>query len=87
MGTERQHPSIEVVGEIAGEETIAIGGKIREIERLRKIYGRGRWRKMKGVAVIRLPDGTTSPAEVHRYESPGSGRKEFKIKRLLGDLR
>jgi hypothetical protein len=42
---------------------------------------------MKGVAVIRLPDGTTSPAEVHRYESHGSGRKEFKIKRLLGDLR
>jgi hypothetical protein len=87
MVAERQPPSLEIVGDIAGEETIAIGAKIREIERLRKAYGRGRWRKMKGVAVVRLPDGTTSPAEVHWYESHGIGRKEFKIKRLLGDLR
>ena len=69
------------------EETIAVGGKIREIERLRKIYGRGRWRKMKGVAIVRLPDGTASPAEVHWYESHGIGRKELKIERLLGKLR
>jgi hypothetical protein len=87
MATERQHPSVEIVGQIAGEEVIAVGGKIREIERLRKVYGRGRWRKMKGIAVVRLPDGTTSPAEVHWYESHGIGRKEFKIKRLLGVLR
>jgi hypothetical protein len=87
MATERQHPSVEIVGQIAGEEVIAVGGKIREIERLRKVYGRGRWRKMKGVAVVRLPDGTTSPAEVHWYEGHGIGRKEFKIKRLLGVLR
>ena len=87
MTAERGRPPIEIVGEIAGEETIAIGGKIREIERLRKIYGRGRWRKMKGVAIVRLPDGTTCPAEVRWYESHGIGRKEFKIKHLLGDLR
>jgi alkyl sulfatase BDS1-like metallo-beta-lactamase superfamily hydrolase len=49
MATERQHPSVEIVGQIAGEEVIAVGGKIREIERRRKAYGRGRWRKMKGV--------------------------------------
>ena len=42
---------------------------------------------MKGVAIVRLPDGTTCPAEVHWYESHGIGRKEFKIKHLLGDLR
>src|SRR5450759_5584089 len=83
----RRERLLEIVGEIEGEEAIAIGGKIREIDRLRKIYGRGRWRKMKGVAVVRLPDGTTSPAEVHWYESHGVGRKEFKIKRLLGNLR
>ena len=87
MATEPEHPSIEIIGDIAGEETIAIGGNIREIGRLRKTYGRGRWRKMKGVAVVRLPDGTTCPAEVHWYESHGIGRKEFKIKRLLGALR
>ena len=46
----RTRPSIEIVGDIAGEEVIAIGETIREIERLRKVYGRGRWRKMKGVA-------------------------------------
>ena len=87
MASQRHHPSIEIVGQIAGEEVIAVGGKIREIARLRKVYGRGRWRKMKGIAVVRLPDGTTSPAEVHWYESHGVGRKEFKIKRLLGVLR
>jgi len=87
MAAERQNPSVEIVGQIAGEEVIAVGGKIREIERLRKVYGRGRWRKMKGIAVVRLPDGTMSPAEVHWYESHGIGRKELKIKRLLGVLR
>jgi hypothetical protein len=87
MASERQHPNIEIVGQIAGGEVIAIGERIREIERLRKVYGRGRWRKMKGVAVVRLPDGTTSPTEVHWYGSHGIGRKEFKIKRLLGVLR
>ncbi len=87
MRSERHHPSVEIIGKIAGEEVIAVGGKIHEIERLRKVYGRGRWRKMKGIAVVRLLDGTSSPAEVHWYESHGIGRKEFKIKRLLGGLR
>jgi hypothetical protein len=87
MASEREHPAVEILGQIAESEVIAVGGKIREIERLRKVYGRGRWRKMKGIAVVRLPDGTTSPAEVHWYESHGIGRKEIKIKRLLGELR
>jgi hypothetical protein len=86
MRSERDHRSVEIVGKIAGEGVIAAGGKIREIERLRKVYGRGRWRKMKGIAVVRLPDGTRSPAEALWYESHGIGRKEFKIKRLLGGL-
>ena len=87
MRSERHHPSVEIIGRIAGEQVIAVGGKIREIERLRKVYGRGRWRKMKGIAVVRLPDGTSSPAEVRWYESHGIGRKEFKIKRLFSTLR
>ena len=47
----------EVIGEITGLETIAAGGAIRELARLRKMYGPGRWRKMKGVATIRLANG------------------------------
>ena len=73
----------EIVGEIAHVETFAAGSSIREIARLRKIYGRGRWRKRKGVARVRLPDGATRLAELHWYEAHGIGRKEFKIKRYL----
>ena len=73
----------EIVGDIAHVETFAIGSSIREIGRLRKLYGRGRWRKRKGIARVRLPDGVTRLAEVHWYEAHGIGRKEFKIKRYL----
>jgi hypothetical protein len=50
---------------------------------LRRIYGRGRWRKRKGIARVRLTSGTVHLAEVHWYEATGIGRKEFKIKHLL----
>jgi len=73
----------EILGEISSVETFAAGSKIREIARLRKIYGRGRWRKRKGIARIRLPDGSVHMAEIHWYEASGIGRKEFKIKHLL----
>jgi hypothetical protein len=56
---------------------------IREIVRLRKRYGRGRWRKRKGTAEIELPNGEIVWAELHWYEATGIGRREFKIKRLL----
>jgi hypothetical protein len=73
----------EVLGEISEVETFAAGAGIREIARLRRLYGRGRWRKRKGVARVRLADGSTHLAEVHWYEASGIGRKEFKIKDLL----
>jgi hypothetical protein len=73
----------EMLGDISDAETFAAGSRIREIARLRRIYGRGRWRKRKGVARIRLADGTIHLAEVHWYEAAGIGRKEFKIKHLL----
>ncbi len=73
----------EIVGEIAHVETFAVGSSIREVERLRKFYGRGRWRKRKGIARIRLPDGATRLAEVHWHEAHGIGRREFKIKRYI----
>jgi hypothetical protein len=73
----------ELIGEISGAETIATGSGIRELARLRKFYGRGRWRKRKGTARVRLATGETVLAEVHWYEATGIGKREFKIKRLL----
>jgi hypothetical protein len=73
----------EILGEMLQVETFAAGTGIREIARLRRIYGRGRWRKRKGVARIRLADSSIRMAEVHWYEASGIGRKEFKIKHLL----
>jgi hypothetical protein len=75
----------EILGEIRDVETIAIGTKIREVRRLRKRYGSGRWRKMKGITTVRLKDGTVHTAEVHWYEAHGIGRKEFKLKFPLRD--
>jgi hypothetical protein len=73
----------EIVGEISQIETFATGSGIRERARLRRTYGEGNWRKRKGVADIRLGDGSIRPAELHWYEASGIGRKEFKIKQLL----
>lgn len=73
----------EIVGAITQVETFAKGKSIREVGRLRKRYGGGNWRKRKGVAKVRLSDGTEALAEVHWYEAHGLGKFEFKIKRLL----
>jgi hypothetical protein len=70
-------------GEITGIEVIATGRKIRELPTLRKLYGRGRWRKLKGKALIELPDGAVTHAELHWYEAHGIGRVDMKVKRLL----
>ena len=75
--------AFEIVGEIEDIETFASGRGIRELARLNRIYGRGRWRKRKGKATIRLTDGTERTAELHWYEATGIGRKEYKIKRYL----
>jgi hypothetical protein len=75
--------TFEILGEISEIETFAAGSAIREVVRLRRVYGRGRWRKRKGVARIRLSDGSVHVAEIHWYEAAGIGRKEFKIKHLL----
>lgn len=73
----------EIIGKIHDIETFAIGNSIREIKRLQKRFGAGRWRKRKGFITVRLSDGTIHEAEVHWYESHGIGKKEFKIKHLL----
>ncbi len=73
----------KIINEIKNIETIAVGGNIRDIMRLRKQYGVGRWRKMKEVADVRLQTGSIRKAELHWYEAHGIGRKKMKIKRLL----
>jgi hypothetical protein len=73
----------KVVGEIGDVETFATGHGIRELRRLRRNYGPGRWRKRKGIATIRLSDGFVTRAELHWYEAAGIGRRELKIKRYL----
>jgi len=73
----------EIVSEITGIEIIAVGARIREIARLRRIYGKGRWRKLKGIARVRFPQGETTEVELHWYEATGIGRREFKIKRFV----
>ena len=73
----------EPIGEILDIEVIAAGPGIRELARLRRVYGTGWWRKLKGTAMVRLPDGSVCRAEVHWYEAHGIGRKELKVKRLL----
>lgn len=73
----------EIVGQIQDVETIATGSGVRVRRRLDRAYGRGRSRKMKGYASIRLTDGTIGNAEIHWLEAHGIGRRDFKIKRLL----
>ena len=73
----------EIVGETSEIETIASGSTIRELPRLEKLYGRGRWRKLKGVALVRLRNGRIRKAELHWYEAHGIGKKEVKRKRYV----
>jgi hypothetical protein len=73
----------QIVSEITEIETIAVERSIGDIARLRKQYGQGRWRKLKGVAIIRLRNGRMRKAELHWYEAHGIGRIEIKRKRYL----
>ena len=75
--------SFEIISEITDIETIAIGSSIRDIARLRRRYGKGRWRKLKGVARVRLRSGRVRLAELHWYEAHGIGKREMKRKRYL----
>jgi len=73
----------KIIGKIRDEETFASGSEIREIARLRRVYGKGRWRERKGIAEVEFENGTQKLVELHWYEATGIGRKEYKIKRFL----
>ncbi len=75
--------NFEIIGEVTDIETIAVSSKIREVARLRRAYGRGRWRKLKGVARVHLGNGRIRLAELHWYEAHGIGKREMKRKRYL----
>jgi hypothetical protein len=75
--------AFEIISEIFDIEIIARGRGVRARLRLNRTYGRGRWRKLKGVALVQLDNGEIWLAEVHWYEAHGIGRKDFKIKRKL----
>ena len=75
----------DVVGRITSVEVIASGARLRLRRYLRKVYGTGRWRKLKGIATVRLPNGALRKVELHWYEAHGIGRKDLKIKRYLED--
>ena len=78
--------SFEIISEITDIEPVAVGKSVRDRARLRKQYGPGRWRKLKGVAMIRLRTGRVRKAELHWYEAHGIGRQEIKRKRYLDSL-
>jgi uncharacterized protein with ACT and thioredoxin-like domain len=74
---------LEILGKIRDIETIATGRGVHIRRYLERTYGKGRWRKMKGIAIMRLADGTICEAEIHWFEAHGVGRKDFKIKRVI----
>ncbi len=75
---------IKIIGPIRRIELIAVKSGIRELALLRKLFGRARWRKLKGEAFVLLPSGRVHLCEVHWYEAHGVGKRKLKIKRFLG---
>jgi hypothetical protein len=73
----------QIVGEITDIEIIAVGSGVRIRSILQRQYGRGRWRKLKGVATVRLANGMMRLAEVHWFEAHGIGKRKMRIKRYL----
>ena len=75
----------QVIGEIEAIETIAAGIGVRVRSSLRKLYGKGRWRKLKGIATVRLANGNLRRVELHWYEAHGIGRRDLKIKTYVDE--
>ena len=74
----------KIIGKIENIETIAVGRSIRILPFLNKQFGKGRWRKLKGTAMVeRLSNGRIRLAEIHWYEAHGIGKRNGKIKRWL----
>jgi len=74
----------EIISGITNVEIIAVNKNIRELERVKRDYGPGRRRKMKGIATVRRDSGSVKVVELHWYEEQSIGKRDFKIKRNLG---
>jgi hypothetical protein len=74
---------IEILSGILEVRVIAVGRRIRDRKRIVKRYGRGRWRKLKGIARVSVDGGPPLVAEVHWYEAAGVGRRDLKVKRII----
>lgn len=77
--------SIKILSPIYAIEPIAVGSGIRELASLRKLFGRARWRKLKGIAFVQLPSGRVRLCELHWYEAHGIGKRKMKIKRFIDE--
>ncbi len=75
----------EILSEIRNKEVIAKGGSVKIRRRLEKFYGHGNWKKMKGIAKVRLSDSSVKLAEIHWFEAHGIGKKNIKVKYYLGE--
>jgi hypothetical protein len=74
----------KIIGKIERIEIIAVGNSIRILPYLNKQFGKGRWRKLKGAAMVeRISNGRIRLAEIHWYEAHGIGKRNGKIKRWL----
>jgi hypothetical protein len=74
----------EIISKISSIRTIAVGNSIRELDRLKKDYGSGRWRKLAGIATVRFENGEVTTAEIHWYEAHGIGKRDIRVKKELG---
>jgi hypothetical protein len=72
-----------LLGDVVDIEPIAVNLSIRERNNLKVRFGGRRWRKLKGVALVRFPNGEIHRAELHWYEAHGVGRRKMKVKRVL----
>lgn len=73
----------QILTEIQHVEIIATSSSIRILKSLQKQYGKGRWRKLKGTARVRLSNNEIRIAELHWFEAHGIGKKKMRIKRFL----
>jgi len=73
----------DIIGDVENVQVVAVGGRIHDVMRLRRQFGSARWRKLKGIAKVRLQNGRVCRAEIHWYEGHGRGKKKMKIKKIL----
>jgi len=75
--------NFQIIGSVEGVQIIAVKHSIRDLKFLERMYGKGRWRKLKGIAKVQLENGRIRLAEIHWYEAHGIGKRQMKIKTYL----